>query len=222
MESILLSFQESLASKENRAQAVQMEAYMKNKFSYYGVKSPKRAEIFRPIWNNNKSTIIIEWKSLVDALWKKEQREYQMIALEIIKRVYKKMKVEDLDFLETLVTRKSWWDTVDLLASTSIGHLLRLDKQLQLKKVKSWIVSDDLWLQRVALIHQLKYKENHDLELLFYCIDQIKSDPAFFLRKGAGWALREASKTFPNEVRQYIKSTDGLSNLTIREGSKYL
>jgi len=44
----------------------------------------------------------------------------------------------------------------------------------------------------------------------------------FFVRKGAGWALREYSKIDPKIVRTFIDAHyDELSSLTVREGSRY-
>ena len=48
-----------------------------------------------------------------------------------------------------------------------------------------------------------------------------KDDDEFFIRKAIGWALREHSKRFPQEVKQFIKSTD-LKPLSTREGLKYI
>ena len=45
----------------------------------------------------------------------------------------------------------------------------------------------------------------------------------FFIRKAIGWVLREYSKTNPKAVEKFITRHElRLSNLSIREGSKYL
>jgi len=68
----------------------------------------------------------------------------------------------------------------------------------------------------------LKFKDEVDLDLLFDCIVKIKESSEFFLRKGAGWGLREASKVYPRQIANFIKENPDLSRLTIREGSKYI
>ncbi|MDK6598648.1 DNA alkylation repair protein, partial [Aerococcus urinae] len=45
----------------------------------------------------------------------------------------------------------------------------------------------------------------------------------FFINKAIGWALRDYSKTNPGWVRDFIQThKEGLTSLSIREGSKYL
>ncbi len=44
-----------------------------------------------------------------------------------------------------------------------------------------------------------------------------------FIRKAIGWALREASKSFADEVEAFLRThRDGLSGLSFREGAKVL
>ena len=82
------------------------------------------------------------------------------------------------------------------------------------------MASGQLWLQRVCLIFQLTYKEKTDAELLFRYVRQVADSKEFFLQKGAGWALRQYSKTDPAAVRNFLDTTR-LSSLTRREGGKY-
>ena len=81
--------------------------------------------------------------------------------------------------------------------------------------------SGELWLQRVCLIFQLMYKEKTDAGLLFGYIRQVAGSKEFFLQKGAGWALRQYSKTNPDAVRRFLAETT-VAPLTRREGGKYL
>ena len=48
-------------------------------------------------------------------------------------------------------------------------------------------------------------------------------DQEFFIQKAIGWSLREYSKTEPEIVKEFIRiNTPQMSNLAIREGSKYI
>jgi 3-methyladenine DNA glycosylase AlkD len=122
-----------------------------------------------------------------------------------------------------LITQKSWWDTVDYLAVNHLGTALQNDKKRQYSYSDQLINSQNVWLRRSAILFQLKYKERTDFDLLQAHILKTISESEFFIRKAAGWALREYSKTNPSAVRQFIQDYQGqLSRLTIREGSKYL
>ena len=69
-----------------------------------------------------------------------------------------------------------------------------------------------MWLNRSALIHQLRYKENVDLNLLFALIESHIGSKEFFINKASGWALRQASKFHPAKVKSFIAAHPDLSN----------
>ena len=80
-----------------------------------------------------------------------------------------------------------------------------------------------MWMQRTAILCQLKYKSNTNERLLFELILKCAHEKEFFIRKAIGWALREYSKTNPNSVMLFIeKNRNHLSKLSVREGSKKL
>lgn len=207
---------------ENRVKAVQMTAYMKDHFAYYGIAAPERKMIFRELWIAHKDTLLQNWKEYVKLSWAAEQREHQYLGMGLVTKVYKKLEFEDLDFFLKLIRTKSWWDTVDFLAAGPVGVILSKDRNLASKLAREWITVDDMWIQRTALIHQLKYKKEVDLDLLFYLITQIKGSKEFFINKAAGWALRSASKCYPFEIKEFLYDHPDLSNLTKREASKYI
>lgn len=199
-----------------------MEAYMKNHFNYYGVKAPARKLVLKEV----KSHLIgIESEfffKLVEELWNHPKRESQYIGLDVL--VYKK-KLWDISYLsriEKLIISKSWWDTVDGLAPNIAGFIFSKDKDVKIEWIEKWNNSDNMWLNRSALIHQLRYKSAVDLDLLFTLVKTHIGSNEFFLDKASGWALRQASKFHPEAIKDFIESHPNLSKLTIREGSKYL
>ena len=101
---------------QNPEKALQMKAYMKDKFSFYGIQSPVRKSIFKEIKGNypiNPNS----WQELAQSCYDRDEREWQYMALEIIDSSRRYWSKNDLPFIENLVTQKSWWDTVDWLAS---------------------------------------------------------------------------------------------------------
>ena len=87
----------------------------------------------------------------------------------------------------------------------------------------TWVTDPRLWARRITLVFQVGRRERTDLPLLFAVCDATLDDRDFFMRKGLGWALREASKTYPEEVRDYVAARAGrLSGLSVREATKYL
>jgi 3-methyladenine DNA glycosylase AlkD len=199
-----------------------MRWYMKNQFDYYGVSSPLRKSIVRQYFQDYGYPSTADLPEILLDLWEYDQREMQYAGLDLIRRLTKKQPAGFIDVLEKLILSKSWWDTVDAL-SVDAGTLLRIYPELQPGTTDRWIASDNFWLQRAAILHQLKYKEATNFDRMQDYILNIAHRPEFFLRKAAGWALREYSKTSPQGVKAFIERHRGkLSGLTIREGSKYV
>ncbi len=205
---------------QSEVQAVQLAAYMKNKFPFLGIKKPLRAELSKPFLKQKLSGEE-ELQKLVSDLWDFKEREYQYVAIEFLYRQRKLLTIDSIPFLEKLIVAKSWWDTVDALAARIVGPLL-LNYPLVMKaEILPWIASDDLWLNRSAIIFQLKYKAEIRLDILTDAIEAHTESKEFFHAKAIGWALRQHSKIDPEWVSKFI-SSHKLQPLSIREGGKYL
>ena len=204
----------------NHEKAEQMSAYMKNKFSYYGIQAPVRKSIFKEVKAQHPISKS-EWKSLVTDCFNREEREWQYTALEFVEASRKFWVQEDLAFLEDLVTKKSWWDTVDWLAGT-IGRFYNKYPDPVLERAQVWNTHDDMWLNRVSILFQLHQKEGTDWPLLQRYILTHKDSKEFFIQKAQGWALRQYAKINPRAVLKFLEENPDLSNLTKREASKHL
>jgi len=210
-------------SNRNDQNAVMMTAYMKNKFPFIGIKAPLRQELFRIFWPKDKTFIKEHFRDIVNELWTLPEREYQMMALLILSKCRNLLRPADLSFVENLITTKSWWDTVDFLATNCIGHILLNEENLTELAVKRYINSRNMWLFRTALIFQLKYGQKTNKKRLFGVIKSSFGSTDFFINKASGWALRQYSKHDKETVKTFLSlHKNYLSKLTIREASKYL
>ena len=146
-----------------------------------------------------------------------------MIAMELMGKCKKQFNTDDLNFVQNLITTKSWWDSVDFLASTILGTILKPHPNLAQDVAREMMSSNNMWLKRSALIFQLKYKSETNKALLYELIAETQGSTEFFINKAAGWALRQYSKFNPSSVALFIQDNkDWLSKLTVKEGSKYL
>jgi 3-methyladenine DNA glycosylase AlkD len=223
----MIDFVEDLRKRfqvlENQNQAVKMAAYMKNITPFFGVSSIPRKVIYNE-WKKTlpKDLSFEERWELIFLLWDQEEREFQYVAVDWInswnKNIFQK---EDLYNLQLIIQSKSWWDTVDLLASNFLSFLIVKFPDLKLKMIEKWSDTTDFWLLRSTLIFQLKYKQKTDLDLLSQQINRFKANKEFFIQKAIGWALREISKWNPVWVKNEIESQQ-LIGLAKREASKYL
>ncbi|WP_047985241.1 DNA alkylation repair protein [Ornithinibacillus californiensis] len=205
----------------NEDNANQMERYMKNHFSFLGIKSPERKKLTNLYFQETKILKQNFDPKFVKALWNMEEREYQYVALDYIERSLRNVTKDDIKLMEYLITTKSWWDTVDMLAQKPIGKIMMESPVLIEVKMEQWSIDVNMWLRRTAILFQLKYKEKTNASLLYDYILRNADSKEFFIQKAIGWALREYSKTNPESVRNFIQNHE-LAKLSIREGSKYL
>jgi 3-methyladenine DNA glycosylase AlkD len=202
-------------------QAVQMARYMRDQFAFYGIKSPLRREILSGFLREYGVPVVEDVPEVVQALWELPEREQQYNALDILIRLQKKLRPDFLPTLERLITTKSWWDTVDGLASNVSGTLFTNFPETGATAVQQWRSVDNIWLRRTTLLHQLKYKDKTNAPLLFSLIEENLDDKEFFIQKAIGWALREYSKTDETAVRAFV-ANNNLSPLAHREALKWL
>lgn len=209
-------------SRVNSYNAEKMSAYMKNRFVFFGIKSPERMAVLKP-WLDEMKTLSIEEKfQIIHELWGLEEREFQMAALEVLRGIkLKEWKPELIEQLEYLIVTKSWWDSVDLIASSAVGSYFQAFPEKIEETINNWSNSQNMWLQRSTLIFQLKYKADVDFELLTSLIIKYQNDNQFFIQKAIGWSLRQYSKFNPDTVIELLPKLS-ISNLAKREASKYL
>jgi len=196
-----------------------MEAYLRNQFPFLGIRSPELGLLLRAFWQEAGLPAADELPVVVAELWTLPEREYQYAAMQLLEKRRKLLNSESLELLERLIVTKAWWDTVDLLASKAVGGLLLRHPELIGAAVARWMASGDMWLQRTALLFQLKYKQRTDTGLLFDCIRRLAGSREFFIRKAIGWALREYAKTDAAAVRAFVAAIE-LSPLSVREALK--
>jgi 3-methyladenine DNA glycosylase AlkD len=206
----------------NPERAEQQSAYLRNLFPYYGLKAPEWLAILKEIFNQHglyDGDLLLDF---VRRCQEEECREMHYAGLQMLEKKIKRQPVERIDFLEELALTNSWWDTVDWI-NKLVGIHLKRYRELQLPIAEKWIESDSRWLQRLAIVHQLTYKERTDWELMQRMILRRADSSEFFVQKAAGWALRQYSKTNGEAVIDFIlKEGGGLSVLTNREALKWL
>ena len=209
-----------LEAAKDSQKAGSMEAYMRHQFSFLGVAAPERNKLYKKYFPEAKKTKIIDW-DFVDTCWEKESREFQYVAANYLKAMQSYLKDSDLPKLERLVVTKSWWDTVDILDRV-VGSLVYDHPELE-EIILKWSLSDNIWLRRVAIDHQLLRKEKTNVQLMEKILLNNLDQTEFFINKAIGWALRDYSKTNPEWVQGFIdRHRHEMAKLSLREAGKYL
>ena len=200
--------------------ARQMEKYMRNQFTFYGIQAGPRRKAYQDFLREEKKMGEINWEFL-DLCYKDSHREFQYLACDYLIGMKKFLEIRDLWRIQGFIQEKSWWDTVDLLHKV-VGFLYLQNPEIG-EEMLGWSIHEDFWLRRVAIDFQNGLKEKTDQDLLEKILQNNLKQKEFFINKAMGWSLREYSKTNPDWVRRFIKrNREDLSSLSVREASKYL
>ena len=208
--------------ESNRELAVPMENYMKNNFSFLGIKTEKRRAIFKSIYEQNKAEIKSNFRTIAWELFQMKEREFHQVAIDLlVKESMKNFAIEDIKLIEKLIITNSWWDSVDTIAKYLLGGYLQQFPLETLKVIERFSNSKNMWLNRSAILFQLSYKEKTNFEILISECEKHKHSNEFFIQKAIGWALRDYSRFNPTGVKAYVNSTN-LKPLSSREALRLL
>lgn len=218
MQKLTLELFQALRKASHEEEAKGMRRYMREQFDFFGVKSPLRREITSPLFLANPPKDAAELEAVVNELWQQPFREVQYAACDYLYQYRNLLAARHQAFLRHLIITRSWWDTVDTLATRSLGDLTLRYSSVR-GSMDKWIRDPNLWIRRSALLYQLKFRDLTDWERLkSYCEISAKEED-FFIRKAIGWALREYAKVNPAEVKRFVGASD-FSSLTVREALK--
>ena len=218
----VVEVQATLESKGDAHDALAMSAYMKNHFPFLGIKKARLRALTQPLFSKESYPALEEAPLCISQLFDLEHREYHMVALELFKKIEKRLAPEHLPWIKTLLQTKSWWDTVDFLATHGVGILRQKYPDQTTPVVESWIYDDAMWINRTAIICQVLYRKQTDVLLLEEAILQHQSSKEFFLRKAIGWSLRAYAQENHKWVLAFVEAhRDNLSGLSIREALKH-
>lgn len=219
MHPFVKGIQKSFQIHANPELALGMKAYMLHQFEFLGIKAPLRDHLTNTYLKSNR---LENWESLeivIKELWALPQREFQYFAIDVLKKHKSLWTANSVELMEYCICEKSWWDSVDGIASEWLGVYFVQFPALVPKWPNRWNKSTNIWLQRSSILFQKAYKVNTNQELLTKYILHCKDSQEFFIRKAIGWALREYSKTNPIWVSQFV-AKNTLSNLSVREALK--
>ena len=207
---------------KDEKEAVLMAKYMKNNFEFLGIHSKERKEaekkVFKTITKDEKEFIDFNF---TDKCYDNKYREFQYAAIDYLILKKKYLNKNHIGKLKEYALKKSWWDSIDCL-DRIIGDIALRDESVN-NILLEWSLSDNIWLRRISIDHQILRKEKTNTELLEKIIINNLNNKEFFINKAIGWSLRDYSKTNPDWVRDFIeRHKENMANLSIKEASKYI
>ncbi len=216
------ALQESFVKHSSSENKLPMEAYMKHKFEFYGIKSPDRKMILKEVIRNHKDEVSEHCRIIIKNLYELPQREFHYCAMEIMDKFLKKNYLQkDIQLIEYLLKKHSHWDSVDFIAKHILGNYLLIYPNRTEEVINNFSSSDHMWLIRSAILFQLGYKNKTNFDILFRECIKHSASKEFIIQKAIGWALREYAKVNPNSVLKFV-SNNSLSTLSRKEALKHL
>jgi 3-methyladenine DNA glycosylase AlkD len=193
-----------------------MGAYLRDQFPCLGITLPRLRAILRDLAQPGPEEAL----SWAHACWQLPEREFQYAGLFSLQSAAPRLPPTSLAELRWLITTKSWWDTVDGLATHVVGRLV-LDHRELASEMDTWVRDADIWVARTAILHQERWKSRTDADRLFSYCELRAGDREFFIRKAIGWALRSYAATDPAAVERFVLDHEqALSGLSRREAMK--
>ncbi len=205
----------------NPTQAGPMKKYMRDQFEYLGIKSPQFKELMKKFTAEYGAAPIKDLHIILRELWSLPQREFQYVAVGLLGRANREIPANFIKTIEYMIVNKSWWDTVDSLAGSTVGVHFQRFPEVREKYLAKWRASDNFWLRRTTILFQLNYKKETDFALLSEIIRENLDSKEFFINKAIGWALRQYARVDPKAVKKFVKSMP-LHPLSAREALKHL
>lgn len=218
MQTILNDLLETLEQESNPTKAIEMAAYMKNHFAFYGIPTPQRRVIskaFFKLYTPQTTQEIIETATF---LWHQPKRECHYIAIELLECHKKKFDENSIKLYEKFTITNSWWDSVDSICSNLLDYYFKKFPHQLIPVTRKWNNQKNIWLQRNSIMCQKFFKTKTNTEMLSTYILNCASSKEFFIQKAIGWALREYAKTNPTWVLNFSQQyKNQLSPLSYKE-----
>ncbi len=202
--------------------AENMSRYMKDQFEFYGLKQGPRRQLVKESFRELELPAVEHLSTLVHEMYARPQREWHYSAIDLLRHYKKHWRKEELDLIEWMCVNNSWWDTVDGLSVWVAGQFLQKYPEFVPERTDKWIASDNFWLQRMAILFQLGYKEELDFHLMCKYILRRSDSKEFFVQKAAGWILRQHSRRIPKQIEQFVNDHPELAALTKREALRLI
>ena len=132
----------------------------------------------------------------IEKLLQDPYHECRLTGLLFLVEAYKRTSIEDTkkDIVDFYIAHHQFinnWDLVDLSAPKIIGdYLLTHTRQPLLSYAKS----DNLWLQRIAIISTYTLIKNDQFDNTFLVAELLLNHSHDLIHKAVGWMLREVGK----------------------------
>ncbi len=144
--------------------------------------------------------------------------EHRFVALEILVAQFEAATPREQTAIHRFylanTTRVNNWDLVDTSAPYIVGQYLLNRPRAVLRKLAK---SSNLWERRIAIVSTFAFIRNGETVDTFAIAQLLLRDKHDLIHKAVGWALREAGKSAPNQLIEFLQTHyDSLPRTALR------
>jgi 3-methyladenine DNA glycosylase AlkD len=194
------------ADSEHRAGSVKV---IHTQLKIYGVRVPQLREIARNWQRAHKDVTHEDLLDLVEMLWDGESQEERALGMELLVRY--RHHIPDLTWghFDRWRCKLDNWGLTDGLGSSILAPWLLADPNARLSHLWDLIADEDVWSRRLALVATTPINRGHTgftiPDLTLELVDRVKEERHPMITKAVSWALREMTKSHPDQVAAYLE-----------------
>lgn len=189
-----------------------------------GVRVPTIRKIAQAWHQANKDTTPDAALDLLSSAFKRRCREELLFATVIVSRMKKKLTPAHLMRIDPLIDHIEDWEVCDQLSMNVIGEIVGTDLG-ETARLEKWAKSKNPWRRRAAIASTTALNQKGrtyagpTLKVCAYVMTEKDAG----VKKAVGWALREATKSDPKAVYDFLMSwRDTAERRILNEGSQKL
>jgi 3-methyladenine DNA glycosylase AlkD len=215
----------ALRSLGTPERATQEKRYLKSDLEFLGVTVPDMRRAVKAAARHYGEDLdrdaFVAWAV---ALWREPVHERRMAAVEVLTLAVRRLTTRDLGVVEQLIREAGTWALVDGLAVNVAGAIALRDGSAW-PRIDGWASDGDFWVRRSALLALLPGIRAGQPELGRFTAyaEPLLTEQEFFIRKAAGWVLREISRRDPAWVARWTEEhISRMPGVTFREAVRRL
>jgi 3-methyladenine DNA glycosylase AlkD len=201
--------------------AVGEKAYLKSDLDFIGATVSDTRSAVRELAPPMEHDELI---ATATVLWAPPIHELRTAAVLLLARSVRRVRTDDLPFVERLARESRTWALLDYLAVDVLGPMVEADPDGLRPALDRWSADADFWVRRASLLAELRpIRHGASMDRFLKRADRMLDEREFFIRKAIGWVLREAGRRRPSEVATWLATrTHRASGVTMREAVKRL
>ncbi len=223
--SIFSGIREELKRHANPERAEQEKRYFRESVKTRGVRLYDARKVARDIFKkHNEELDMKKTLNMAGRLLKTGYFEEGVVGFELLGKFKGQFgRKTFFVFREWLEKYIGNWAHCDELSSHHIYECVKKDPKL-LEELYAMTYSPNRWVRRSSAVSLVIAGRRGEFRKdIFRTADKLMEDRDDMVRKGVGWLLKEASKSWPNEVTEFLLRWKGkTSRLVLRYASEKL